>query len=141
MKTVWIILNLLLLAVLNASWFFGFDDVFGVVLTLIIILSFPLNLLVGWLFFAFDLANNFSATMLIMGYVLCGVAFLQWFKFVPEIAKFFSQKFAKHDVTVSVSFNQPQFAEAGQTNELPSPTTQFENQKHSPLERVLYEKN
>jgi hypothetical protein len=137
MKTFWIVINLLLLGALNVSWLFGFTDVFGVLLTLIIILSFPLNLLVGWLFFAFDLANNFSATMLFMGYVMCGVGYVQWFKLVPEIAKFFSQKFAKHDLAVNVSLTRPHFAEPHQIAQPPWPSIQFEEQRHSPIDRVL----
>lgn len=111
------------------------------VLTTIIVLSFPLNLLVGWIFFSFELGSNFSGVMLLMGYVMSLLSYLQWFEAVPRIASYFSERFSMHDISVNVSLTRPEHADAAQLNHPDLQNLQFDDQFRSPVERVFAAKD
>jgi hypothetical protein len=137
MKKIWLIINAILLATSAFSFFAGAENLFGVSVTLITILSFPLNLLVGWLFFAY---GGPPVLMLLMAFVMSVVGYVQWFELVPRIAKYFGRKLGKHDLQIELTATR---AETKQIEEGPIPeatdwqTNWYEKEKYSPVERVF----
>jgi hypothetical protein len=139
MKKIWLIFQSVLLALTVVFWFGGAEDLFGICLTILIVLSFPINLLVGWLFFAFDLLSA-PAMLLVMAFVMSVLGYIQWFELVPRIARLFSSKLSSHDrqIRISVDREQPaQLEEAKRTDTDDWLNTSNDKEKYSPVERVF----
>lgn len=141
-KKIWFALNGVLLNLLVISSIIGAEDIFGVCGTLIILLSFPCNLLVGWLFFAFGSFYALPGVMLLMMFVFSIIGYFQWFVLVPQIVKFVRLNFFKHDVRINFKVNventkqltEPNIETAG-TQEWQ--TNWYDEQKRTPVERVF----
>ena len=140
MKKLWLVIHSLLLTLAAVSWLAGADDLFGICVTTIIVLSFPLNLLVGWLFFAFERVNEVPGIMLVMAFVMSAVGYVQWFEVVPRIAGFFSRKLSAHDLQMelSVKRSNPSQIEKGNTQDARDWAEGiYDEEKYTPVERVL----
>ena len=143
MKKVWLTLQSALLSLAVISWFAGMEDLFGICVTVLIILSFPLNLLAGWLFFAFDVVHSAPALLLVMAFVMSAIGYVQWFELVPRIVGFFSGKLSRHDreIRLTVERQQPAQLEKGRqtdVNEWLDIST--DKEEYSPVERVFGQK-
>ena len=140
MKKIWLILQGVLLTLAVISWFAGAEDLFGVCLTVLIVLSFPLNMLVGWLFFAFDLLQTAPVTLLVMAFVVSALGYIQWFELVPRIARTFSSKLSAHDrqIKIVVEPKRPaQLEEGARADASDWLNTSNGKEKYSPVERVF----
>jgi hypothetical protein len=139
MKKIWLVVQSVLLALALLSWFAGAEDLLGLCLTVLIVLSFPLNMLVGWIFFAFDLLSVPAITF-VMAFVMSWLGYIQWFELVPRIARLFSHRFSDHDRQISISVERGQPAQlAGAKPGAASDwlNTANDKEKYSPVERVF----
>ncbi len=144
LKYIWIALNFLLLAlpvfIPSVS-----INVIGICLTLMFLLSSPLNLPVVWLFFY---ANFFSGTigsMYLMLFAFSVLAYIQWFVVMPRAVRFVREKLISKDVRTAFS------ASGESVKTLSDAETEFystgyrknwyDEQKRTPLERIIENKN
>ena len=140
MKKIWFILQGVLLTLGTIAWFAGAENVFGVFLTVLIALSFPLNMLVGWLFFTSDLLMTAPFMLLVMAFVMSAVGYVQWFELVPRLARALGSKFSAHDrqIKISVEREQPaQLEEGTRADASDWLNTSNDKEKYSPVERVF----
>ena len=139
MKKLWLIFQTFLLALAVASWVAGADNLFGVVVTIIIVLSFPLNLLFGWLFFAFDSVIAMPELMLLMAFVMSAASYLQWFEIVPRMGRYFGRKLSRLDSELELAWGQETLPliEARVPQHVREWSTQSDQEKYSPIERVF----
>ena len=140
MKKIWLIINAILLATSVFSFFAGADNVFGVCVTALIILSFPLNMLVGWIFFAYGDLFTYPALQLLLALVMSVVGYVQWFELVPRIAKYFSRKLGKHDLQIELTATRADTKELEEhrtTEAADWQTNWYDKEKYSPVERVF----
>ena len=140
MKKIWFILQGILLALSLIFGIAGAEDLFGVCVTVLIVLSFPLNMLVGWLFFATDLLQTAPVMLLVMPFVMSALGYIQWFELVPRIARMFSSKLSAHDrqIKISVEREQPAQLEEGKPTDASDWFSVSDGkEKHSPVERVI----
>lgn len=139
-RQVWLVLNCLLFILpLPFFWSSAFDNVFGICLTILILLSFPANFLVAWLFFAFGEFHKLPGAMFLLMLVCSAVAYLQWFVIVPRIAKYVQRKFAKRDFRINFSFrveNAKQLSEPSETA-TDFRRSWYDEKRRTPLERVF----
>lgn len=141
LKGVWFAVNVILLFTATISWMVDAENVFGVCATLLILSSFPSNLLVGWLFFAFDDFYALPGVMLLMILVDSLIGYLQWFVLVPRVVTFVRQKFFRRDLRVYLTVNienTKQIAEPSLEHSTQNWRTNWYNEhKHTPVERVF----
>ena len=138
LKYIWIVLNFLLLAVPVFVPSLSIN-VIAICVSLMIILSFPLNLLVGWLFFYTNLFDGSIGSMYLMLFFFSVLAYIQWFVIVPRFVRFTREKFFSKDLNVNFT--------AEQIIALPEAKTEFtandhrknwyDEQKRTPVERIL----
>ncbi len=144
LKYIWIALNFLLLAlpvfVPSVS-----INVIGICLTIMFLLSSPLNLPVVWLFFY---ANFFSGTigsMYLMLFAFSVLAYIQWFVVMPRFVRFARGKLFSRDSQIAL------IASGESVKALSEAETEFystdyrknwyDEQKRTPLERIIENKN
>ena len=140
MKKIWFIFQSILLVLVTVSWFAGAEDVFGVCLTILIAASFPLNMLVGWLFFASDLLRSAPYMLIVMAAVMSAVGYVQWFELVPRLARMLSSRFAAHDRQIKITVEREQPAQLEEAKSMDTSdwlNTSNEKEKYSPVERVI----
>lgn len=139
-KDIWLFTNAILLFASTISWIIGNENVFGVCSSIILLLSYPSNLLIGWLFFAYGNFNELPGVMLLLTFVCSGIGYLQWFFFVPRIVKFFRKKVSRNsDTKISESVNNgKQIQGSNLVNTIPEwQMNWFDEHKHSPVERIF----
>lgn len=102
MKKIWLVFQVLLFTILTGSYFAGDENLFGITLTIFILESFPLNLLIGWVFFAYAGISNYPALLFLFALVMSGLSYFQWFDLVPRIVDYLKKPFAKHDREVNL---------------------------------------
>ena len=140
-KDVWFAINGILLSISTISWAVGAENVFGVCGTLLLLLSFPSNLLVGWLFFTFGNLGALPSVMLLMIFAFSGISYLQWFVLVPRVVRFIRQKFFSRDLEIKFTANvesTKQIAEPNLENLTQDWQVNWYNEyKQTPVERVL----
>lgn len=143
LKNIWLYFNGLLLATIGVSWFFGWDAVMNICGAALFAMSFPLNLLVGWLFFAFDGLAAQAVVLLLMFLSFSWIGYVQWFKIVPKIAKFISTRFAAHDREININLGPKQISEPTVENLISNEwqPTAYDEQARTPVERVFIDKN
>jgi hypothetical protein len=142
LKTVWLFVNSLLLAVGGFSWLLGAEEVMGISWIAIVLMSFPCNALVGWIFFASGILFSQPGIILFMFLVFSGMGYLQWFILVPKLLKYVSGKFARHDMNISVNIS-PKQATGPSTASLIANEWQpgiYDEQERSPVERIFSER-
>jgi hypothetical protein len=142
-RYIWIALNFLILAlpvfVPSTS-----IDVIGICVTIMIILSYPLAMLFGWLFFYFDWFDGSIGLMYLMLFAFSVLAYIQWFVLVPRAVQFIKTKFFAKDLKISFRAN------VESVGSLPEPNADFstndfprrnfyDKQKRTPVERVFEE--
>ena len=142
LKTVWLFVNSLLLAVGGFSWFFGAEEVMLVCWVALILMSFPCNALVGKLFFASGILLSQPGTILLMFLAFSGMGYIQWFILVPKLLKYMSGKFARHDRDISVNISPKQVTEPSTANLIANEWRPdiYDEQERSPVERVFSER-
>lgn len=99
------------------------------------LLSFPMNMLFGWLFFLVNDLNLVPVLMLLMGLMFGLVGYFQWFVLAPRLVRFIKSFFSRDleiDVNLQVK-DTKQLAEAKSDWQ----TNWFDEHNHSPVERVL----
>ncbi|HEX8264231.1 MAG TPA: hypothetical protein VF596_02320 [Pyrinomonadaceae bacterium] len=144
LKYIWIALNFLLLAlpvfVPSIS-----INVIGICLTIMFLLSSPLNLPFVWLFFY---ANFFSGTigsMYLILFAFSVLAYIQWFIVMPRFVRFAREKLISRNIQIALS------AKGESVKNLSDAKAGFystgyrknwyDEQKRSPLERIIENKN
>ena len=140
MKKLWFATNALLLALSLISWVTGASDLFGYSVTILIVLSYPLNLLVGWLFFAFDVLNQLPIVTLLMAFVMSALGYVQWFQLVPSIAGFFRRKLSSHDLQIKLTVEREGEVQLTEGDLKTAPNWQegwYDKHANSPVERIL----
>lgn len=120
-------------------------DIIGICLTVMIVLSYPLAMLFGWIFFVFGSSDSSIGSMYLMLFAFSVLAYVQWFVLVPRIARFLKSKFFVKDVKINLT------AKVETINALPKPESQFnlgdfqqnwyDEQKRTPVERIIENKN
>lgn len=136
------ILSLILLALpvflpSNSQFF----DVIGVCVTIAIILSYPLGILAGMLFFMTNWFDNSIGSLYLMLFVFCVAAYVQWFVLVPRLAKFIRRSFFRSDIQINWR------AAVAEPKTLPESTPEYsaqdwqkkwyDDQKRTPVERLI----
>lgn len=141
-KNIWLYFNGLLLATIGVSWMFGWDAVINICGVALFAMSFPLNLLIGWLFFAFDGLAAQPGVMMLMFLSFSWIGYVQWFKLVPKLAKFISSRFAAHDREVNINVSPKQITEPAAENLISNEWQPgiYDEQARTPVERVFSEK-
>ena len=141
LKTVWLFFNGILLASAGVSWLLGAEDIMNICGVALMLLSFPCNLLVGWMFFASGGLLTQPGLMLLMFLSFSCMGYVQWFKLVPKLRKYISGKFAKHDMDISVNISPKQVTEAQTGNLIANEWRPdiYDEQARTPVERVLNE--
>ncbi len=151
LKYAWLILSLILLTlpVFLPSSPTHFN-VIGICLTIAFVLSYPLNMLLGWLFFAvvnlFGMTQfDFSiGTLYLMLFAFCITGYVQWFILVPRIAKFIRKSYFRNDLQVNLNATISSVQMLPDAK--PDVSTQdwqkkwYDEQKRTPVER-LFEKD
>lgn len=144
LKYIWIALSFLLLAlpvfVPSIS-----INVIGICLTIMFLLSSPLNLPIVWLFFY---ANFFSGTigsMYLMLFVFSVLAYIQWFVLMPRFVRFARGKLISRNFKTALSANGESFKALSEAEAEFYPTgyrkNWYDEQKRTPLERIIENKN
>jgi len=105
----------------------------------LMLLSFPCNLLVGWMFFASGALLAQPGLVLLMFLAFSGIGYVQWFKIVPKLLKYISGKFARHDRDISVNMSPKQVTEPNTANTIANEWRPdiYDEQERTPVERVL----
>jgi len=151
LKYAWLVLSLILLTlpVFLPSSPTHFN-VIGICLTIAFVLSYPLNMLLGWLFFV--VVTLFGTTqfdfsigsLYLMLFALCVTGYFQWFVLVPRLATFIRKTFFHKDLQINLN------ATAAGVKVLPDAKPDvsaqewqknwYDEQKRTPVER-LFEKD
>lgn len=144
LRYIWIALNFLLLAVPVFVPSLSIN-VIAICLSLMIVLSFPLNFPLAWLFFYANLFDGSIGSMYLMLFVFSVLAYIQWFVIVPRLARLARRKFFAKEVNINFS------ASVEQNNALPAAKTKFyasdypknwyDEQKRTPVQRILENEN
>lgn len=142
LKTLWLFFNGLLLVTAGVSWLLGAEDIMNICGVVMMLLSFPCNLLVGWMFFAFDGLQSYPAVMLLLFLSFSWVGYVQWFKIMPKLLKYISGKFARHDRDISVNISPRQVTGPHTANTIANEWRPdiYDEQERSPVERVFSER-
>ncbi|MEO6333972.1 MAG: hypothetical protein ABIO91_03235 [Pyrinomonadaceae bacterium] len=138
MKKIWLILQSALLALTIISGVTGAQDVFNVCWMILIASSFPLNIVVAWVFTT-NLVWSFPV-FVIMAFVLCALTYLQWFELIPRLGRLLSAKFPDRErhITINVErIDHAQLAAALPPDASEWLNTSNDNEKYSPVERLL----
>ncbi len=92
LKHAWIASNLALIVLPLLLFPLGFENAAGVCLTALILLSYPCNMLAGWLFFAYGLFDPSISSLFLLMIVFSSLGYFQWFVLVPQIMKMAHQQ-------------------------------------------------
>lgn len=142
LKNAWCASQIFLLSATAVSLLVHHDNTFGICEVMVIAMSYPLNMIVAWLFFV---TGNFFAepsAMFLMMVVMSAIGYVQWFKLMPRIARFFGRKFARHDLAVRVSVEANRIgAPADDLNINEWQTAGYDENNRTPLERVFAGEN
>ena len=143
-KYIWIALSFLLLA-LPVFIPSTTVDVINICIGIAVILSYPLNQLVGWMFFYTGFPFYTIGAMYLMLFVFTVLAYIQWLVIIPRLARFAREKIFTIDVQINLS------AKIEPVKTLPAAKTEFysvdfqgnwyDEQKRTPVERVFEDKN
>ncbi|MEO8041175.1 MAG: hypothetical protein ABI646_01080 [Acidobacteriota bacterium] len=139
MKKIWLILQSALLTLTIISGLTGAQDVFNVCWMILIASSFPLNILVSWVFTT-NLLQSFPVLVLVMAFAMSALAYIQWFELVPRLGRLLSTKFPDRDrhITINVErIDQAQLAAGLRADASEWLNTSNDNEKYSPVERLL----
>lgn len=118
------------------SYVIGAENLFGALMVVFILESFPLNLLVAWLFYAYGDLTQFPSFVFLMAAALSSVSYFQWFHIVPRIAAFFQNKLARHDRQIEILIKNKALKELEESSE-DWAVSWYEKEKYSPVERVF----
>lgn len=102
MKKIWLIFQILLFSILTGAYFTGAEDLFTVALTILILESLPLNMLFGWIFFAYADLSAYPSLLFAFALVMSFLSYIQWFELVPRIVRYFKTPFAEHDREINL---------------------------------------
>jgi hypothetical protein len=139
-KSIWLSLTFLILA---APVFIpsGSIDVINICLVLMFVLSYPLSLILGRLFFELSWFDGSIGTLYSLLFVFSILAYVQWFVIVPRLVRFVESRFFTQDVKINFSAS----VEAVKT--LREPQTDFvstdyqknwyDEEKRTPVERIF----
>jgi hypothetical protein len=144
-KYIWIALNFVLLAI---PVFVPSNnvDVIGICLSIPIILSYPLGILAGVVFFYFHLLDNSIGSLYLMLFVFSVLAYIQWFVIFPRFARFVKNKLFGRDLIINVSANLETIKKALPESETRFETSDFQQnwydeRRRTPVERVFEDKD
>lgn len=122
-------------------------DVIGICLVIAFILSYPLNMLFGWLLMVmmewFEPAQfEFSiGTLYLMLFTFCVTGYFQWFVLMPRLVNFIRKTFFRNDLQINLS------ATISNVKSLPDAkpnvsvqdwqTKWYDEEKRTPVERIF----
>jgi hypothetical protein len=142
LKNAWFASQVFLLATAAFSLLTQNDNIFGFCEIAVIAMSYPLNMIVGWMLIV---CGNFFAepgAMFLMMVVMSAFGYVQWFELMPRIARFFSKKFARHDLAVRVSVEANRISAPAQERNVSEWQTRcYDENDRTPLERVFASEN
>jgi hypothetical protein len=142
LKNAWFASQIFLLSATAVALLTHDDNTFGICEVIVIAMSYPLNMIVAWLFFV---TGNFFADpgmMFLMMVVMSAIGYVQWFRLMPRIARFFGRKFARHDLSVRVNVEANRIgAPAENLNVNEWQTAGYDENDRTPLERVFASAN
>jgi hypothetical protein len=139
LKTLWLFVNGLLLAVGGASLFLGAEEIMLACWMPLILLSFPCNILAGKIFFASGVLFSEPGSVILMFLAFIGMGYVQWFILVPKLLKYISGKFARHDRDINVKMSPTQVTAPSAENLIANEWRPdiYDEQERTPVERVL----
>lgn len=143
LKSIWLLFSILLLAIpvfIPSKDF----DVIGVCLAIAIVLSYPLNMLFGWLFFMSGWFSASIGSLYLMLFVFTFTAYIQWFILIPRLTSFIRQKFFRKDLQISLNTKVVTVKTLSEPKAETVPNdwqkNWYDEQKRTPVERI-FEKN
>lgn len=139
MKKIWLILQTALLTLTIISGVTGAQDVFNVCWMILIASSFPLNIVVAWVFTT-NLLQSFPVLVLVVAFALCVLTYLQWFELVPRLQRLLTTKFSDHDRQITINVERTEQAQLAAGLPIDASewlNTSNDNEKYSPVERLL----
>jgi hypothetical protein len=137
LKKLWTGVNGLLLFIAAFALLLGEENVFGFAGTILMLLSFPLNLLVGWLFFAFGDVFNSPVALFLMTLLLSVTGYLQWFVLVPKLVKFLSRKATENNLDFGTDTPARRLAEPAAESVDDWQGKYYDEQNRTPVERIF----
>jgi hypothetical protein len=142
-KKMWFVVNSLLFAIAILSSLTGDDNTFGICGLLVIAMSYPLNMIVAWLFFVTGDLFVHPVAMLLMMFAMTAIGYVQWFKLMPRLAGFFSGKFARHDLNITLNVEARQMLSPAIENSSVNKWQArcYDEHDRTPLERVFASEN
>jgi hypothetical protein len=142
LKNAWFASQIFLLATALFSLLTQNDNIFGFCGIAVIAMAYPLNMVVGWILIVFGNFFVEPGAMFLMMVVMSAIGYVQWFEVMPRIARFFSKKFARHDLAVRVSVEANRIsAPARDLNVNEWQTRCYDENDRTPLERVFAGEN
>lgn len=143
LRDLWFAINGISWFVLIISWMVGAENVFGVCGTILILLSYPCNILFGWLFIELDSSANLPIVTFLM---ISAIGYAQWFILLPRITNFFRQKFSKQDLNIGINIQVERMHQITEPSlgDMRSEGWQpefYDENKNSPVERLIYDES
>lgn len=110
-KFLWFSISALCAALFIGGEIGGFSLLSGIASSVLVLLSFPLNFLFGWLFFAYDFGSLSTLFLL----AACSIAgYVQWFVLLPKLVNFVKKNLRK----TSAGSDETDFLDAEQAFQL-----------------------